>query len=315
MLLPLKRLFSSLLNSYWLIADYTGFQIKTKYTMKQLLWTLNTLALIAFFSFNLNAQVQTPAPSPSSKLTQDVGLTEIGIEYSRPGVKDREVFGDDGLVPYGKVWRLGANAATKFSFDKDVKIADAELKAGDYAVLAKPGASKWEFMFYTYESGRWSSYLEKEAVATATAAAKTGKHKVETMTFSVDNVKAATADISLHWDNTVVVLPLSVDTDKQVQASIDRVMNGPSSNDYYAAASYYHESGKDLKQAAKWIEKATEGDEPRFWQVRRKALIYADLGMTDKAIAAAKQSMALAEKAGNDDYVRMNKKSIAEWSK
>jgi hypothetical protein len=283
--------------------------------MKQILWTLNALVLFAFCTIDLNAQIETPAPSPFSKLTQEVGLTEVTIEYSRPGVKGREVFSADGLVPHGQVWRFGANAATKFSFDKDVKIGDAKMKAGEYAVLAKPAADKWEVMFFPYESRNWGSYTDKEPAATVTAKPKKGNHSVETMTFTFDNVKATSADITLHWANTVVSMPLSVNTDEQVQASIDRVMNGPSGNDYYAAASYYHEAGKDLKQAAAWIEKATAGDDPKFWQVRRKALIYADMGQKSKAIEAAKQSMELAEKAGNMEYVKMNKQSIKEWSK
>ena len=283
--------------------------------MKKFLWTLSALVLVSFCTIDVNAQIETPAPSPFSKLTQEVGLTEVTIEYSRPGVKGRTIFGKDGLVPYGKPWRLGANAATKFTFDQNVKIADAKMKKGSYAVLAKPGESEWSFMFYEYESGSWSSYLEKEAVATVTAKSRKGVHSVESMTFSVDDLKPTGALISLHWADIYVSLPLVVETEAQVEANIDRVMNGPSGNDYYRAASYYHDMGKDLKQAKAWIEKATEGDDPKFWQVRRKALIYKDLGMVSDAIEAAKHSMELAEKAGNEDYVRMNKKSIAEWSK
>lgn len=283
--------------------------------MKNFLWTLSALVLASFCSIDVNAQIETPAPSPFSKLMQTVGLTEVTIEYSRPGVKDRTVFGKDGLVPYGKPWRLGANSATKFTFDKNVKIADAKLKKGAYAVLAKPGEAEWSFMFYEYESGSWGSYLEKEAVATVTAKPKKGVHSIETMTFTIDDLKPSGALISFHWADTFVSLPLEVGTDVQVEASIKKVMNGPSGNDYYRAASYYHDAGKNLKQAKAWIEKATEGDDPKFWQVRRKALIYKDMGMVSDAIEAAKHSMELAEKAGNEDYVRMNKKSIAEWSK
>ena len=122
------------------------------------------------------------------------------------------------------------------------------------------------------------------------------------------------ATLQFGWDNVVVPVNLTVHTDKEVMSSIERAMAGPSTNDYYAAATYYHDEGKDLKMALKWIEKATAGDSPRFWQVRRKALILADLGMKAEAIAAAKQSLELAKAAGNDDYVRMNEKSIKEWS-
>ena len=137
---------------------------------------------------------------------------------------------------------------------------------------------------------------------------------MESMTFNIANVQPNSADIVLSWAKTMVTLPLQVNTDEQVMASIERVMGGPSQNDYFAAATYYHESGKDLNQALAWVEKATAGDEPRFWQVRRKALILADLGKTEAAIKAATMSLKLAEAAGNEDYVRMNKKSIEEWT-
>lgn len=283
--------------------------------MRKVLLNLSALLLLLSFSaLDLNGQIKTPAPSPSSELKQTVGLTDVTIAYSRPNVKGRAIFAEDGLVPFGKPWRLGANAATKFSFSEDVMIAGSKLKAGDYAVLATPGAAEWKFMFYPYESGNWGSYLEKEAAAVASLKPITGDKNVETMSFHIANVQAASADIVFSWEKTKVTLPLEADTDKQVMASIESVLNGPSQNDYFAAATYYHESGKDLNQALAWVEKATAGDEPRFWQVRRKALILADLGKKEAAVKAAQLSLELAEKAGNEDYVRMNKKSIEEWT-
>lgn len=283
--------------------------------MRKVLLNLSAmLLLLSFSALDLNGQIKTPAPSPSSELKQTVGLTDVTIVYSRPNVKGRAIFAEDGLVPFGKPWRLGANAATKFSFSEDVMIAGSKLKAGDYAVLATPGAAEWKFMFYPYESGNWGSYLEKEAAAVASLKPITGDKNVETMSFHIANVQAASADIVFSWEKTKVTLPLEADTDKQVMASIESVLNGPSQNDYFAAATYYHESGKDLNQALAWVEKATAGDEPRFWQVRRKALILADLGKKEAAVKAAQLSLELAEKAGNEDYVRMNKKSIEEWT-
>ena len=272
------------------------------------------LLLLSFSALNLNAQIKTPAPSPGAKLMQTVGLTDVTIEYSRPGVKDRTIFAEDGLVPFGKPWRLGANAATKFSFSEDVMILGSKMKAGDYAVLATPGATEWKFMFYPYESGNWGSYVEKEPAATVSVKPQSSDKSVETMTFKIANVEPSSADVVFSWDKTKVVLPLEANTDEQVMSSIEAVMNGPSQNDYYAAATYYHDSGKDLEQALKWINLATAGDSPRFWQVRRKALILADLGKTKEAVEAAKVSMKLAEEAGNEDYIRMNKKSIEEWT-
>ena len=109
--------------------------------MKKLL--LITLAFT--MSYMINAQVQTPAPSPFSKIEQKVGLTDVTIEYSRPGVKGRVIFGD--LVPFGKVWRTGANANTKITFSNDVTVDGQTLKAGTYAIYTKPQAENWEVMF------------------------------------------------------------------------------------------------------------------------------------------------------------------------
>lgn len=285
--------------------------------MKNYLLAFGLFALMALFTVEAQAQVETPAPSPSSKLIQDVGLTEITIAYSRPSVKNRSIFAPDGLVPYGKVWRFGANAATKFSFSKDVTVSGSKLEAGDYAVLCLPNQEEWTLRFFPYESTDWRSYTKEgvEAAASVKVTPKTSKKPTETMSFTIEDIERTKAIIVFSWANTVVKFPVMVDTDNQVQASIDRVMNGPSKQDYYAAAVYYHDAGKNLQQAREWIEKATEGDKKRFWQVRRQALIYADLGMKSKAMDAAKLSMKLAEEAGNEEYVRMNQKSLQEWTK
>ncbi len=282
--------------------------------MKKVSLMLGAMLLISCFALDLNGQIQTPAASPSAELKQTVGLTDVTIVYSRPSAKGRTLFAADGLAPFDKPWRLGANAATKFSFSEDVKIGGQKLKAGDYAVLATPGASEWKFMFYTYETGNWGSYIDKAPAATVTARPESWDYNVETMLFAINDVTANGASIQLFWGKTAVSLALEVNTDEQVMSSINKVMSGPSENDYYNAAVYYHDSGKDLNKAMEWIDKATAGGEPRFWQVRRKALIYADAGKTEEAIKAAKQSMELAEKAGNEEYVRMNKKSIEEWT-
>ncbi|MEQ8704402.1 MAG: DUF2911 domain-containing protein [Phaeodactylibacter sp.] len=283
--------------------------------MKKLLSSLVALAIVALMTPQLMAQIQTPAPSPSAEIEQMVGLTDIQINYSRPGVKGRTVFAEDGLVPYGKVWRFGANAATKFTFDKDVVVGGKEMGAGEYAVLCKPMAKEWMLMFYPYESGSWGSYVDKDPAATVSVKPEKSPVMVEQMRFTVDNITMTGADIVFAWDKIMTKIPVKVHTEKQVEASIESVMAGPTPNDYYAAASYYHDMGKDLDKALEWVTIATDVEKPAFWQVRRKALILGDMGKKAEAIKAAKMSMELAQKAGNEDYVRMNKASIEEWSK
>lgn len=264
--------------------------------------------------FQVSAQIETPAASPWSKVEQKVGLTTVTVEYSRPGMKGRKIFGSgDVLVGYGSLWRTGANGATKVTFSEDVKINDSELAKGTYAILSEPGASSWKVHFYPYESRSWSSYREKTPALSVMASPKTLNDAVESFTIDFQNLKDDAAEIVVKWENTAVPMTVKVETDEVVMASIEKVMAGPSNNDYYNAANYYYNSGKDMEKALEWIQKATQVDSPRFWHVRREALILHKLGRTKDAIAAATLSRDLAQKAGNMDYVKMNEKSIAEW--
>jgi len=280
--------------------------------MKKVFLALMLLAAVSLTAF---AQLRTPSPSPGAKVSTTVGLTDVAIEYSRPGAKGRTIFADDGLVPFGQVWRTGANSATKFTFSEDVQLAGKDVKAGSYAVLTKPGADEWTFMLYPYESTNFGSYVEQEPAVMFTAKALNWPMHVETMTFDVANITNNSADIHLHWEKTAVSIPVAVHTQKQVMAQFDRMMAGPSDNEYFAMGQYLHESGGDLQKALQYVQKVTKTDNPRYWQVRREALILGDMGKVDEAISVAEKSLKLAEDAGNNDYVRMNKQSIDEWSK
>lgn len=279
--------------------------------MKKLFLSLFVLACLAGQAFG---QIPTPQPSPTSEIKQTVGLTEVHIVYSRPSMKGRTIFSDDGLVPFGDVWRFGANQATKISFGDDVTVGGKAVKGGEYAVLAKPTAKSWEIMFFPYEGGNWGSYREKTPAAVVKTDAQELPFAVESFTMMLGDLKANSANLYAMWEKTMIAIPVEAEVDAKVMAAIDRVMAGPTPNDYFTAATYYHEAGKDLNKALEMVQKATKVDNPRFWQVRREALILADLGKTDQAIEAAKKSKELAEKAGNKDYVRMNDKSIKEWT-
>ncbi len=283
--------------------------------MKKLLLSLCTIAILAFGMTTADAQIRTPSPSPSSKIEQTVGLTDITVEYSRPSVKGRTIFSSDGLVPYGEVWRTGANSATKITFSDDVKVGGTDLKAGAYAILTVPSATSWQVQFHPHESGNWGSYRDKEPAATVTANVQNLPFSIESFMILFTDLKDGSANLEFVWSDVVAVVPIEVEYEKRVMASIERTLGGPTANDYYAAANYYHSTGKDLNKALSYVQKATKTENPRFWQVRREALILADLGRHGEAIAAAKKSLKLAQEAGNKDYVRMNEKSIAQWSK
>ena len=266
-------------------------------------------------TFSVNAQIQTPAPSPFAKVEQKVGLTDVSLEYSRPNMRGRTIFGD--LVPYGEVWRTGANARTKITFSDDVTVNGQTLKAGSYAIFTKPSKESWEVYFYTDYNGGGTpqDWDESKVAAKVTAEVYPMPMQIETFTMTFDDLTSSSATLGMLWSDVYVGVKFDVPTDKTVSASIDKVMKGPGAGDYYAAAVYYLQEGKDINQAKTWIDKAIAmaGDKAPFWQLRQQSLIYAKAGDKKGAIAAAKKSLAAAEAAGNADYVKMNKDSLKEW--
>lgn len=267
------------------------------------------------FCWTINAQITTPRPSPVSKVEQMVGLTTVKLEYSRPGVKGRTVFAGNGLVPYGKIWRTGANSATKISFSDDVTIEGKALPKGDYAILTMPGKSMWKVHFYKHESSNWSSYAEKTPELAVEVKATKVKTNFESFFINIDNLKSESATIDMYWANVKVSTKLGVEADKKVMANIEKVMAGPSTSDYYNAGSYLFDSGKDRKKALEYVQKATKVENPKFWQLRKEALILAKLKRYKEATAVAKKSLTLAKAAKNADYVKMNQESILEWAR
>ena len=270
-------------------------------------------AMAGLLSFTMGAQIKTPQPSTTQKLSQQVGLTDVAIEYSRPSMKGRTIFGD--LVPYDALWRTGANKNTMVTFGDDVVVSGKELKAGSYAVFTKPGEAVWEVIFYS-DTNNWGTPREWDAskvAATVKTEVLTMEAPVETFTMTIDDVHNNGAMLGILWENTYVGVPFEVPTKDIALKSIESVMNGPSANQYYAAASYYLEEGQDLNQAKEWIAKAVELNPKAFWVMRQQSLIHAKLGDTKGAIAAAKKSLAAAEEAGNQDYVKLNKDSLKEW--
>ncbi|NRR92688.1 DUF2911 domain-containing protein [Winogradskyella undariae] len=278
--------------------------------MKKLV--LFTFALTLMFS--VNAQIETPQPSPFTKIEQKVGLTDVTLEYSRPSMNGRTIFGD--LVPYGKVWRVGANKNTTITFSDAVVVGGQELKAGAYAIFITPSKTSWDVIFYS-DTNNWGTPKTIEAskvAAKVTIETMELPMNVETFTITFDNLTSGSAELGFIWENTMANLKFEVPTDKTVTAAIDKVMAGPSAGDYYAAAVYNLTEGKDLEKAKEWMDKAMSmTKEPMFYQLRKQSLIYAALGDKKNAIATAKKSLAKSEAAGNADYVKMNNDSLKEW--
>ncbi len=257
-----------------------------------------------------------PQPSPKGKVEQVVGLTNVSVEYSRPSAKGRVVFGE--LVPFSKLWRLGANANTLFSFDGPVVIGGNKVEAGKYSLFVTPEQGAWIFHL-NKNTELWGTdgYKPEENVAEWKAEAG-GCEFTETLTIGFDEVKDDKARVEVRWEKTRASFVIEADATEKAMANIKEAMAKPEvkAGSYNRCAQYCIDKGVNLKEALTWAEKANSMEkEKKYWMLHTLALAQGANGMTKEAIATANESMALAEKEGDNSYVLKNKAKIAEWSK
>jgi hypothetical protein len=265
---------------------------------------------ITLLSLGMNAQsLKTPQPSSTQTIKQDLGIGSVELSYSRPGMKGRKIFGD--LVPFGKVWRTGANSATTLQFSDSVTIGGTRIAPGKYGLLTIPDKDQWTVIISQQtDVTSPAAYQQDKDLARLTVKPVNNAPAVETFTMQFANVKANSADLQIMWDNTTVNVPITTDVESKVMAQIDNLMN-KDNKPYFQAAMYYMETGKDLNQAISWLDKAIEQNPSAFWVYHQKANALAKLGKKDEAKTTALKSMNLAKEAKNDDYVELNKKLIS----
>ena len=260
------------------------------------------------------AQLKVPAPSPLQTVKQAFALSEITIEYSRPSAKGRVIYGD--VVPFGKVWRTGANASTKITFGEDVKLEGNAVAAGTYALYSMPNKDSWEIMLYKdlKMGGDVASYKKEDELIRFTVKPKSLSDKVETFSIDMANITSSSVDIQLVWEQTRVSFNVTADIDSKIMKNIDGVMS-KDSRPYYQAASYYYDTNKDMAKALEWVTKATEQNPKGYWVFLLKAKIQSKAGDKKGAVSTAEQVIVLAKEDKNDDYVKMAEKLIAENKK
>ncbi len=254
--------------------------------------------------FAAETKLEFPDASQHATITQRVGLTDISVEYSRPAKRGRDIFG--ALVPYGQVWRTGANQPTKIKFSDAVKIGGQDLPAGEYAFYTMPGEDEWTIIV-SKNTKLWGAYGYKQDADALRVKVKptTLAAPVETFTIGFDDLKDDAATISFEWDKTRVPVELTTNTLAKVQAEIESGLQKPDElkpQFYYSAASFYYEHDKDLAQAQKWIDQAIAKQDPaRYFMFYKKAQIEAKLGNKDAAKAAAEKSIDLLKAAKEPD--------------
>jgi len=249
--------------------------------------------------------VNFPAASPACTIQQRVGLTDIEVVYSRPSIKGRQIF--DGLVPYGQVWRTGANNATKITFSTDVKLNDTSIPAGTYALFTIPGPDEWTIII-NKGAKQWGAfqYDEKADVARFKVNPIQLAEQIETFMIEFNDIRDESANMNLVWDHTVVPIKIEIELTSKLVPQIEAVMASDAKNKpYYQAAMFYYDHGQDLQKAKEWVDAAIAQREA-YYIVNLKAKILAKLGDKEGAIAAAKHSSELAVKAKDTGYVKLN---------
>ncbi|MCB0637974.1 MAG: DUF2911 domain-containing protein [Lewinella sp.] len=271
--------------------------------------------LLFLFAFTLSAQITTPPASASSEERTQIGLTHFTLRYHRPAVKGRRIFGE--LVPYDQVWRTGANEATLLSFDQPIRIGDATVDPGTYALYSIPGESNWTFIF-NRDTSLWGArgYDPTADVLRHEVPVQMLPAREEVMALRWRNITHTAAELTLEWEFVRAALPVQVFTHDQVAAQLATGLGDDATGpDYYRAARYYFDNDLDLDQARTWMDRRMELDGEQFGVMRYQALIELALADTAAATATMQRSLELAREAGNDHYVAMNERSLLAWRK
>ncbi len=265
------------------------------------------------------SQVSLPMPSPKSTIKQVVGISEITIEYSRPAVKGRQVWGT--LVPYGQVWRTGANSATWISISHDAMIGGKEVKAGKYAIFTIPGENEWTIVINTNE-GQWGSTNHKPELDVVQFVAKPSKTKdiQERLAFMIEPISDDEAQILLRWEYLQVAFPIKFNTKDITKAEVEKTMTGMWYT-YANSAMYYYENNIDMDKAMEMVNLSISMNNKHFFNRWVKALILAKQGKTNEALGFAQEAEKIgseipADRAGfYNVYKAQISSSISAWKK
>jgi hypothetical protein len=290
---------------------YNSTNPKNNIPMKRQTLKSTVVALAMSAAMSLNAQtIPFPQPSPLATFSQNFATSKIDVSYSRPGVKGRKIYGD--VVPFGKLWRTGANGATNITFGEDVKLNGNDVKAGKYGLLAIPSESEWTIIItkdLTVTSE--DAYKKENDVARFQVKPAKLNDAVETFTIEVSNIKNTEADVQIKWENTAVSFKVTTDYDARISKQIEDVM-AKDTRPYSGAASYYLENGKDLNKALDWINKAIASNPMAYWNVLTKAKIQVALKDYNGAMATSMESWNIAKESNDVSYMKRNEELQAK---
>lgn len=277
--------------------------------MKKTALTLALALCLGSLSF---AQIKTPAASPAASISQSVGLANVAVSYSRPALKGRKMFGDQ--IPYGKVWRTGANMATKLTVSEDVTVNGQPVPAGSYAIFTIPNPNEWTVILSKNPNIFGSfAYNQADDLLRFTVKPERLRTPAEYFTVEFSAFTPTRATLALRWENVQVSFPIEQNPDEKIMAQISAELArpNPAPSVYSAAADYYYQTNRDLKQALQWATKVVENDK-KYWTYYLRGKIAARLGDCQTARADATAGLELAKQAGDDAYIKNHTKILAE---
>lgn len=268
------------------------------------------IMLLACISLKSYAQVpRIPEASSTQTIIQDFGLGKVSITYSRPNVKDRKIFG--GIIPYGEVWRTGANAATTLTFTEKIVIDGHSVPAGTYSLFSIPERNEWTIILNKTVK-QWGAYSYKQAndLLRFTVKSRRVNEKRETFTMQFVNTTTKSTDLYLVWDHTAAIIHMETDDDEKITANIDELMKGDRKPYYFNAIQYYYENNKDVDKALGWVAEAEKEEPKSSWFKLWESRLLLRKGNKQGAIAAAEAGIKLAKDSNDEEYIRLNQEAL-----
>ena len=274
-------------------------------------YSISVICLLVCFNLCYGQRLKTPTLSPFSKISQQVGLTEVTLQYSRPSAKGRVVFGE--LVPYDKVWRTGANRATRITFKEVAKIGGKKIQPGEYAIYTIPNQGYWTIIIHANTSLRsiaGGAYKPSNDVFRFELVPEKNNNYVETFTCQFSEVKTNSLMLDITWENTLISIPIEVEVDKKIESQMQVFMKNPEKiphRTYFEAAQYYSNNGKDLKDALNFIDSALNKSSENFRYGLLKAKILAKMNNYKEALAVVEIANNWAKNKNNANYIEQTR--------
>lgn len=256
------------------------------------------------------AQLDLPRLSPEASVSQAIGITKVTVDYFRPGVKNRVIWGE--LVPYNEIWRTGANRATLISFDSDVTIEGNKLAKGKYSFFTIPTPGEWTIIFNKNTDLWGTSGYKQEEDALRFQVKPAAAEFTERMMFSVIDLQDDAATLVLQWEKLQIPLNIKVDVNMMVMEAAAQAINWRTP---YQAAGYVLDSNLELEKGKAWLD-ISQSIEKNYWNTALQARFLEKMGKKKDAVKTMEEALKMAAEMDRAPFNQAEMESLLnEWKK